>query len=90
MAGIAGAWILVTACTHENRPQEEAQEAPQGEHPHECVAEEGSVLDVADEPDWRQFADFRRGPIVTAAYCESMWWPSVLARNTAVWRTREY
>jgi hypothetical protein len=40
-------------------PAHESQLASGGLEPHACTAEAGSVTDIAGEPDWRRWADYR-------------------------------
>jgi hypothetical protein len=44
--------MVVSACSGNDSVRE-------GGEPHECEAEEGSVIDVAHEPDWRPYADYQ-------------------------------
>jgi hypothetical protein len=49
---LIGSSMVVAACGRNDDVRESA-----GEEPRECEAEEGSVIDVAHEPDWRQYGD---------------------------------
>jgi hypothetical protein len=51
----------------DQRPAEGSQSASGGLEPRACEAEAGSVTDVAGEPDWRRWADYR--PWTTAEGC---------------------
>jgi hypothetical protein len=62
---IAGAW---GAPETDERSPERSGPAPSGAlEPHACEAERGAVTDVAGEPDWRRWADYR--PWTTADEC---------------------
>jgi hypothetical protein len=62
--------LLAVGCAAESDqpPASANQSAPStSPEPHACEAKEGTVTDVAGEPDWRRWADYR--PWITADWC---------------------
>jgi len=54
IVAVVGSVVLVAACgRNDGMPS-----SPEEGEPHECKAEEGSVIDVAHQPNWRPYADY--------------------------------
>jgi hypothetical protein len=51
IVALIGSYMVMAACTGNDDVRESGE-------PHECEAEEGSVIGVAHEPDWRPYADY--------------------------------